>query len=188
MMIFFVFFIGANAAESIVREENEGTLPRLFTTPTPQASILGGKYAAVVCTLLIQVLVLLVASSLLFGIRWGAPLPVALLTIGLIAAAAGFGVLLMSFIRTTRQAGPVMGGVLTITGMLGGLFTAGIPNAPRAFQTISLATPHGWALRGWKAAIAGGGVGEVLLPAAVTFGAGMLFFAIGLVLFRKRFS
>jgi len=188
MMIFFVFFIGANAAESIVREDEQGTLARLFTIPTSQTSILGGKFAAVLGTLLIQIVVLLLASSLLFDISWGRPVPVVLLTAGLITSAAGLGVLLMSFVNTTRQAGPVMGGVLTITGMLGGLFTSGIPNVPATFERITLVTPHGWALRGWKAAMAGGGISDVLVPAVITLGTGVLFFAVGAVLFRRRFN
>jgi ABC-2 type transport system permease protein len=137
---------------------------------------------------LIQIVVLLLVSALLFGLRWGKPLPVAMLSAGLIAAAAGFGVLLMSFVRTTQQAGPVMGGVLTIGGMLGGLFTSGIPNLPPEFERITLITPQGWALRGWKMAMSGGGIGDVLVPALVTFGAGILFFAVGVVVLRRRFA
>jgi len=188
MVIFFAFFTGASAAESIIREDEEGTLARLFTTPTPRAVILGGKFAAVFVTLIIQVIVLLFASALIFSIHWGEPLPVALVALGLVVAAAGLGVMLMSFLKTTRQTGPMMGGVLTLTGMLGGLFTTGFQNLPAAYDTITLFTPHGWALRGWKATLAGGGVGDVLLPVAITLGMGTVFFAVGAALFRKRFA
>ncbi|MCD6552784.1 MAG: ABC transporter permease [Anaerolineae bacterium] len=188
MMIFFVFFTGASAAESIIREDEEGTLARLFTTPTPRAVILGGKFAAVFVTLAVQVIVLLFASALIFGIRWGEPATVALAALGLVVVAAGFGVLIMSFLKTTRQAGPVMGGVLTLTGMAGGLFTTGFQNLPAAYEIITLFTPHGWALRCWKAALAGGGVSDVLLPVAVTLGMGLVFFVIGAFVFRKRFA
>ncbi|MGD2207079.1 MAG: ABC transporter permease, partial [Anaerolineae bacterium] len=188
MTIFFTFFMGANAAESIIREDEEGTLERLFTTPTSQAVILGGKFMAVVLTLVVQVVVLLLASGLIFGISWGQPLPVILVTLGLIVVAAGFGVLLMSFIKNTRQTGPVMGGVLTLTGMLGGLFTGGVPNIPEVFDTVRLAMPQGWAMYGWELALKGAGVGEVLAPVAVMLGLGTLFFGIGVILFRKRFA
>ena len=188
MMIFFVFFTAASTAETIIREDEEGTLARLFTTPTPRAVILGGKFIAVFIALIVQVIVLLLASALIFGIRWGEPLSVALVALGLIVAAAGFGVLIMSFIKSTRQTGPMMGGVLTITGMAGGLFTTGFQNLPAAYDTVTLFTPHGWALRGWKAALAGGGVGDVLLPVVVTLGMGIVFFVIGALVFRKRFA
>ena len=188
MLIFFAFFTGANTAQSIIREDEDGTLARLFTTPTPQTAILGGKFGAVFITVFVQAIVLLITSTILFGIRWGEPLTVVLMTLGLVIAAAGFGLLLMSFVKNTRQAGSVIGGVLTLTGMAGGLFTAGIPNMPAAFDIVTLFTPHGWALRGWKLALAGGSVSGVFLPVLVMFGMGVIFFAIGAHLFRKRFA
>jgi ABC-2 type transport system permease protein len=188
MLIFFTFFTGVNTAQSIIREDEEGTLARLFTTPVPQAVILGGKFASVFITIIVQAIVLLLVSGIAFGIRWGEPLSVALVTLGLVVISAGFGVMLMSFVKTTQQAGSVTGGVLTMAGMAGGLFTTGVPNMPAAFDTVSLFTPHGWALRGWKLALAGGSVGDVLVPVIVMLGMGTAFFVIGALLFRKRFS
>jgi ABC-2 type transport system permease protein len=188
MVIFFTFFTGASTAETIIREDEVGTLARLFTTPTPRSVILGGKFAASFITLIVQVVVLMLASAVIFRIRWGEPLSMALVALGLVVAAAGLGVFIMSFLKTTRQAGPVMGTVLTLSGMLGGLFTTGIPNLPAAYDTITLLTPHGWALRGWKLVLAGGGVGDVLLPALVTLGMGIVFFASGALVFRRRFA
>jgi ABC-2 type transport system permease protein len=188
MIVFFVFFIGANGAESIVREDEAGTLARLFTTPTSQADILGGKFFGVIVSLIIQVAVLLFASMFIFSIDWGRPLAVGLVALGLIFAAAGFGVMLMAFIKNTRQTGPVLGGVLTLTGMLGGLFTTGIPNLPAAFDTATLAMPQGWAMRGWKLALAGAGLDQLLLPVMVMLVMGAVFFAVGVLFFRKRFA
>ena len=188
MLIFFVFFMGANGAESLVREHEEGTLARLITTPTSSLVILGGKFVGVLVTLVIQTAVLLAASSLLFHISWGEPLSVGLSALGLIVAATGFGVMLMSFLKNTRQAGPVLGGVLTITGMLGGLFTNGLPNPPAAMEKVSLSMPQGWAMQAWKLSLAGDGAGTLLIPAMVLAAMGVIFFAIGLVMFRKRFA
>lgn len=188
MIVFFVFFMGANGAESLIREDEAGTLARLFTTPTSQATILAGKFLGVTVTLSIQVALLLLASALLFGIHWGQTATLALVSLGLVAAAAGFGVLLMSFIKNSRQTGPVMGGVLTLTGMLGGLFTNGIPDMPAAFDTFTLATPQGWAMQAWKLALAGAGPLEVIAPALVMAGMGIAFLAAGVALFRKRFA
>ena len=94
----------------------------------------------------------------------------------------------MSFLKSTRQAGPVMGTVLTLSGMVGGLFTTGFQNLPEVYETINLLTPHGWVLRGWKLVLAGGGVSDVLLPALVTLGMGIVFFIIGAFVFRRRFA
>jgi ABC-type Na+ efflux pump permease subunit len=69
-MIFFTFFTGAAGAASLLYEQEEGTLAWLFTTPTPRAAILGGKFFAVLLILAVQVSVLLFAGRLLFGIRF----------------------------------------------------------------------------------------------------------------------
>jgi ABC-2 type transport system permease protein len=188
MAIFFVFFIGANGAQSIIHEDEEGTLARLLTTPTSLGSILSGKFIGIVVALVVQVLVLLGASALLFHIHWGQALSVLLVSTGLIAASAGFGLLVMAFIKNSRQTGPVLGGVMTLTGMLGGLFTTGIPNVPKALDTFSLVTPQGWAMQAWKLALAGAGPAQVLVPVLVLIGMGVLFLAAAVVLFRRRFA
>ena len=143
LMVFFMFFTGAAAAQSILYEDQEGTLARLFTTPTPHAAILAGKFLAVVVTLGVQAIVLMALAALIFGIRWGHPVNVALLTAGVVVTAAGFGILLMSFLRSTRQAGPAIGLVVTLTGMLGGLMPTGDPSQPPAFEKFTLAAAAG---------------------------------------------
>jgi ABC-2 type transport system permease protein len=188
MLVFYAFMTSASTAESIIREDEEKTLPRLFTTPTPRTVILGGKLVAVFITVIVQVIVTMIAGRIIFGVRWGEPLQMLLAMLGLVVVAAGSGVLLMSFLKSTRQTGPVMGGVLTITSMAGGLFTTGFPNLPAAFETATLFVPQGWAMRGWKLALAGGSAGDMLLPVAVTLGMGIVFFVVGALVFRKRFA
>lgn len=187
MMIFFAFYMGANGAESIIREHEEGTLARLFATPASALAILSGKFIGVVVTLVIQTTLLLGASALIFHISWGQPLSVVLATFGLIVAATGFGIMLMSFIKNTRQAGPMLGGVLTITGMLGGLITNGIPNVPKLMDRIALSMPQGWAMHAWKLSLAGSTANVLILPTLILVLLGSVFFTIGLALFRRRF-
>lgn len=188
LMVFFMFFTGAAAAQSILYEDEEGTLARLFTTPTSRAAILAGKFLAVVITLTLQAVVLMALSTLIFGIRWGHPASVALLIAGVVVAAAGFGILLMSFIRNTRQAGPAIGLVVTLTGLLGGLMPTGDPSQPPAFEKFTLALPQGWAQRGWRLTLAGGGPADIVLPLLVLAVAGAAMFAAGALLFRRRFE
>lgn len=188
MLVFFVFFIGANGAQSLIEEDEAGTLARLVTTPTPVAAILSGKFLAVALSLVLQMLVLMLAAIPLFGMSWGRPATVGLVGFGLTVAAAGFGVLVMAFIKNSRQTGPVLGGVMTLTGMLGGLFTTALPNAPAALDTVSLATPQGWAMQGFKLALAGAGPAQVLAPVAVLLVMGAVFMTAGGVLFRRRFA
>ncbi len=188
-MIFFAFFTGAYSMMSILREDEEGTLARLFTTPTDRTSILTGKFVAVFITVILQGLVLMVAGHYAFGINWGGPAEVALALLGQVIAATGLGVLLIAFVKNTRQGGPVLGGGLTGLGMLGGLFTANMPNAmPAAMNMIANFTPQGWVLKSWRMVMDGQSAGELLVPFLVLAAMGIVMFAVGSFMFRKRFA
>jgi ABC-type multidrug transport system permease subunit len=187
-LIFFSFYTAAATAQSIITEEEQRTLGRLFTTPTPRTTILAGKFIGVFVLVLGQVVVLTAASSLLFGIHWGRPLSLLLAVLSLVVVTSGFGIFLMSFVQSSRQAGLVFGGALTVLGMAGGLFSAGVDSLPKAFDTISVLTPHGWALRIWKLSLAGAEAGEMLLPLAVLLAMGAVSFAVGAVSFRRRLA
>lgn len=186
-MVFFAFFTGANAMLSIVREDEEGTLARLFTTPTGRTSILAGKFLAVVLTVLIQGLVLMTTAHFIFGVNWGEPAGAAIALVGQVIAATGLGVLLISLVKTTKQAGAVLGGGLTLLGMLGGLFTSNV-QMPEAFTMLANFTPQGWVLQTWRMVLSGQPVSDLLIPFAVMALLGVLMFAVGATLFRRRFA
>jgi ABC-type multidrug transport system permease subunit len=138
---------------------------------------------------LLQGLVLMFAGRLAFGIQWGKLASVILALTAQVIAAAGLGVLLISFVKSTKQGGPVLGGGLTILGMLGGLFTSNIPGGmPEAFNAIGNFIPQGWVLKGWRMALDGSAAGDLLVPFIVTVVMGILMFAIGALMFKRRYA
>lgn len=186
-IIFFSFFTGAYAMNTILEEAEEGTLARLFTTPTNRTTILMGKFLAVFLTVLLQGIILLILGALIFKIRWGNPISVGLVVIGQMFASVGLAVLLVSFIKNSKQSGPIFGGGLTALGMVSGLFTTNI-QMPESFNSIGNFTPQGWALKAWKLSLAGQPANELVLPFLVMLAMGMGMFAIGAWMFRKRFA
>jgi ABC-2 type transport system permease protein len=191
MMVFYAFFTGASSAQNILQEEENGTLGRLFTTPTSISAILGGKFVSVFALVVVQVLVLIGFSSLIFKTQWGAPIPLALAAIGLVVVASSFGIFIMSFLKDTKQTGIVIGGVMTVLGMAGisSVFTSSVPGASGGIaQIIPLFTPQGWAMRAWELAYGSGGIGDVLVPFAVCIGLGIVSFLVGVYRFKRRFG
>jgi len=180
MLVFFAFFVGAIASLSFLREQEQGTLARLYRTPASKTMIAAGKFAAVAVLLALQVALLLGTGNLLFHIQWGALLPVILNGLGLVVSAGGFGVMLIAFMHSSRQAFLVMGGAVILTGMAGGTMTTSFSNLPALFETINLFTPQGWTLRGFTAGMQGAGPVETLVPAVVATGMGVIFLLIGL--------
>jgi ABC-2 type transport system permease protein len=185
-IIFFAFYTGTYAMMSLLQESEEGTLARLFTTPTRRSTILAGKFLAVLLIVILQGLVLLAAGRLAFQINWGRPDAVALALFGQVVAAVGLGVLLISVTRTTRQGGMIFGGVLTALGMMSGLFTTNVP-MPTGFRALAQFTPQGRVLAVWRMAVEGRPAVDLLVPVLVLAALGAVMFAAGAVLFRRRY-
>ena len=186
MMIFYAFFTGTSTAQSILKEEEERTLPRLFTTPTPRAVILTGKFLSVFLTVSVQVMVLLVAARLIFRIQWGELAPVALAAVGIVFSASSFGICINSFLKSTRQGGVVFGAVLTVTGMLGMLSI--IAQGSQFSGTVSLLVPQGWAVRGLLQTMNGAHVVDVGPTVLAMLAWGAAFFAVGVWRFSRRYA
>jgi ABC-2 type transport system permease protein len=189
LTIFYAFYTGASTAQSILREDEEGTLPRLFTTPTSHSTILGGKFLAVGLTVLVQMTVLLILGRLLFGFSWGALAPVVLVILGTMLAAATFGIFINSLLKSTKQAGLIFGGLLTLLGIVGGLpvFAAG-SSAVDTLAKVSLIEPVGWAVQGLLKVMKGGQVQDLLLTFGVLAARSVIFFVVGVLRFQKRYA
>jgi ABC-type Na+ efflux pump permease subunit len=190
MMIFFTFYAGTASAESILREEEERTLPRLFTTPTPQATILGGKFLAVFLTVLVQIVVLLIISHLIFGIYWGEIIPLLMIVISVVISSSSLGIFINSMLKDRKQGGVVFGGVLTVTGMIGmiGIFAMNAPGSSNMINTVSLLVPQGWAVRGLFQAMNSQPYIDIFLTCLVMLAWSAVFFVIGVLRFNRRYA
>jgi ABC-2 type transport system permease protein len=190
MTVFYVFFAGTSTAQSLLTEEIKGTLPRLFTTPTHQSKILGGKFLTGVLTIAVQISVLMLFGWLVFQIEWGKILTLLPIVITITLAAASFGIFLLSFARTERQAGLMIGGFVTIMGMLGMLpvFVFSMPTPPQIVFTLSHLVPQGWAVDALKIAMDGGAPSDVIVNLIVLLVWAALFFLVGVMRFKKRFA
>jgi ABC-2 type transport system permease protein len=190
MMIFYAFFTGTSTAQSILKEDEERTLPRLFTTPTSQTTILSGKFLSVFMTVSVQVTVLLIAARLMFGIQWGDLPAVLLAALGIIFSASSFGIFVNSFLKNTKQGGAIFGGVLTVTGMVGmiRIFAVNSPSGQNLGETVSLFVPQGWAIRGLMQTMNGEPISSVLLTLLVLMAWSAAFFVIGVLRFNRRYA
>lgn len=190
MMIFYAYYTGVSTAQSILREDEERTLPRMFTTPTSRAEILTGKFLAVFLTVLAQVVTLIIAARLLFGINWGGPISTGMAAAGIILSASTFGIFINSLLKDTRQGGMIFGGVLTVTGMVGmiRIFAMNAPGAARISDTVGLLVPQGWAVRGMLAAMDGRTALETAPNLLVMLAWSTAFFLLGVWRFHKRYG
>ncbi|MCL4872080.1 MAG: ABC transporter permease [Anaerolineae bacterium] len=150
MAIFFLLYTVMEGTRSILTEEQEGTLPRLLTTPTRPQTILLGKMGGVFLSGVLQFTVLLVASRLLFNMDWGdSPLGILLLVLVFVAAATSLGMFIAAFARNNVQANIIGSAIILISGVLGGNFTTTL-NFPDWLLTFSKLTLNYWGLEGFS--------------------------------------
>jgi ABC-2 type transport system permease protein len=187
MMLFFTLFGASTPARSIIDEQRQGTLPRLFTTSTPRSVVLMGKYMAVFLVVLLQSIILLAAGRLIFGSHWGAIGPVVVLTIAGALVASSLGLLTVSFAKTPAQAGAGGAGIFVFLGLISGSFTGGV-DIGGAYAVVRHFSPLGWLLDGWNHTMFGGSWGGIVLPVLAALGFAVVFFAIATFFFRRRYA
>jgi linearmycin/streptolysin S transport system permease protein len=184
MAIFFLFFTVSFGARSILAERRQGTLRRLLASAAPPGGVLAGKALAAFTLGTASVLVMWLATTLVFGADWGDPVAVVALTISSVLSAIGITALVVTLARTDEQAEGYSSLVVFVLALLGGNFVY-LAQLPEALQRAALFTPNGWALRGFVDLVAdGGGLATVAAPVAVTLAVGLV--TGGLALYRAR--
>ena len=187
MAIMFLSFGVTFGTRTILEEERTGTLGRLLTTPTSAASILGGKLISTFLVGLLQFGVLVGASSAIFGLSWGQPLAVMLLSLALVAAMTSLGMAMAGLVRSEEQVNTWGVAVLLVFSAVSGNF---IPRFgfPDWLKTLGMITPNAWALEGFTKLGTGGALGDVQVEIAALAIMAVVLFAIGVIGFRRRMA
>jgi ABC-2 type transport system permease protein len=170
---------------SLLAEQRDGTLPRMLTTPTSTAQVLGGKLFGTYLTGLAQVGVLVLASALLFGINWGRPLDVLILILAIVAGATGWGTLLAAIAKTPTQVSSIGLALMLAFGILGGSFFGGV-QLPLPMEILSKITPNAWGMDGFLSLALGGTLVDILPSIGGLLAMAVILFGVAVVLFRRR--
>lgn len=178
LAVFFLFFTVQFGVTGLLEEDRDGTLARLMAAPIARISVIAGKGIVSFLLGVISMTVLVVATTLIMGAHWGAPLGVALLVIAGVLSAVGIMGLVASVAKTPEGAGNLGSIIAVILGMLGGTFFP-IASSGGALSYLTYLTPHAWFMLGlaelssdapWTAALPA--VGAIMVFAAVTGVAG----------------
>lgn len=186
--MFFALFTGQFGVLSMYHERQEWTLQRLIMSPTPRTSILTGKLLGVFVTVFMQLLLLLLAltivGSLLQGrlvFIWGKdPLRIGLVLASISFSVSAVGMFLAGVTRSVEQA-QIFGYVLNMAlAVLGGAFSFTLPRAIAQYSLVY------WGRDAFDRLAVG--QADVGLHVMVLLGQGVLLYAIGLLLFKDRKS
>jgi ABC-2 type transport system permease protein len=187
MAVFFLMYTVTQGGRSILIEREYGTLARMLTTPTSNAQVLGGKVFGIFIAGVLQVGVLVLGSSLLFGLGWGDPLAVGLLIVAVCLAATGWGVFLASVATSPWQVGGVGSALMLIFGLLGGSFVS-VAQFSEPVRRMAMITPNYWFNTGILTLMSGSSLAGILniLGALLLMAAAL--FVISMLTARKRWA
>jgi ABC-2 type transport system permease protein len=185
MALLFLMYTVSYGGRSILAERSQGTLPRLLVSPTSNAKVLGGKVLGIFLTGVAQVGILILASSVLFGVKWGDALGLAILILAAVFGATGWGMLLTALARTPAQIGSIGSAMMLIFGILGGSFID-LKQMPPLVKTLSKITPNAWGLDGFSTLALGGTLPNLMKPITALLIMGALLFGIAVVLFNRQ--
>ena len=184
MALLFLMYTVSYGGRSILAERSQGTLPRLLVSPTMASQVLGGKVLGIFLTGVAQVGILILASSLFFGVRWGDAVGLILLILATVFGATGWGMLITALARSPAQVGSVGSAIMLIFGILGGSFI-NLDQMPPLVRTVSKITPNAWGLDGFTTLARGGTLPNLLEPIAALLIMGTLLFGIAVLLFNR---
>ncbi len=186
--VFFALFTGVFGILSIYEERRQGTLQRMLVSPTTGTTILLGKLLGNVVVVFTQLLLLLLALTLIASLILGTPTFIwgtnLLALLGVLLAlslcVSGIGVLIVGLARTPEQV-QVIGPMVNIgLGILGGALGFGLDSDVTKLSLIY------WGVDAFeKLAANEGGLASNLL---VLVGQGLIFFVLGSWFFRRRLN
>jgi len=185
MALLFLMFTTTNGGRSILSERAMGTLPRMLVAPTSTSQVLGGKAIGIYLAGVAQVGILIFASALLFQLRWGDPLAVAVLILATVFGASGWGMLVAAVCRTPGQVASIGTALMLTFGILGGSFLD-VESMPPLVQAMSRLTPNSWGLDGFTTLALGGSLTDILINALALLVMGVVLFTIAVLIFNRK--
>jgi ABC-2 type transport system permease protein len=185
--VMFGFFLMAMGVYAIFNEHGNRTWDRLRATPARPLEILAGELLPFFVLAILQQVTLFALGWLLLDLEIsGSVVAIGVVAAALAASFVGMSALLVAFAPGVQQVNVIQTlGAMVFAGLGGAL--APVSLLPSWLATLSPALPSYWAMRGYRAVILqGGGLSEVMLPAAVllAFAAGFVVLALG----RFRFE
>jgi ABC-2 type transport system permease protein len=128
-----------------LQEKESRVLPRILACPVPPGEYVLSKMLRcfVLCSL--AAILLLVSSALLFGVKWGNSLKLAVAVAAWAGSMTGLLALIYALARTKEQANVLSPMVLILFAMLGGSMFP-YENLPTFLQVLGQFTPNRWAV------------------------------------------
>ena len=186
-MYFWVLFIGQGSMQELLQEQESRILPRILACPvTPGQYVLSKMLRCFVLCSVVTVL-LLISSAVLFGIKWGNLLALAVAVATWAGSMTGLLALIFAAARTREQANVFSPMVLLLCAMLGGSMFP-YENLPAFLQMLGQYSPNRWAVLALLGVVRAKPLAELLQPLAGLVAIGTLGSLLAFFILKRRLA
>jgi len=187
-LVLFMFLTSLSASSMLIETRRYGVSTRMLASPTPVGTILVGETLGRYAIALVQGLLIVIGTVLLFQVDWGNLLTTALVVLLFGLTATGAAMVMGSVLRNAEQAGAVGVFLGLVLAALGGCMVP-LEIFPPLMYRIAHLIPHAWAIEALNDSIAtGAGPARVAsdLWVLAGFAAGLL--TVATVLLRRTLT
>ncbi|QTD40208.1 ABC transporter permease [Sporosarcina sp. Te-1] len=177
--IMFVMIVMLFTTGALIEARNMGIWSRLLTTPATRIQLTLGYVLSFFIIGFVQFSLLILLTSLLFGVQWGDPIGLLVLVTALLLCVVGLGIAIATTVKTSEQQSAVGMLLIISTSMLGGVYWP-LDIVPEFMQKIANFVPQSWAIEGFKSLVDGATAGDILTPILVLLGFAIVFLSVGL--------
>ncbi len=175
----FMFLTSLFGASALLLSRQYGVTQRTRAAPVSNSAIIAGEALSRYLVALIQAAIILVGSSLMFGVDWRSPVTVIALCAAMALVGSGVAMILGTIGRSEQQVGALAMLLGLVMAALGGSMQP-LEFFPDTMRTIAFAvTPHAWMNDAmWSVLVDGAGIAGVWVNLAVLTGIGAVLLVI----------
>lgn len=187
-LILFVFLTSLSASAMLIETRRTGVTRRMLASPTSVRTILVGEALGRYAIALIQGLMIVAGTVLLFRVDWGNPLTTGLVVVLFALVATGAAMLMGSVLQNAAQAGAMGVFLGLVLAAIGGCMVP-LEIFPPVMNRIAHLFPHAWAIEALNGSIAtGAGPGEVWTKLAVLAAYAVALLGVATVFLRRSIT
>lgn len=183
MLIMFLLYSGLMASNSLLGEKEGNTLYRLQSLPVSNVTIFSGKILGCSLVTLIQAIIIIGGSSLLYGVNWGEHVGLLLLICILITLASMTIAIIVALVtKSASTATAVIQALIVAMTFLSGGFT---PLPVDFIRQLGEFTVNHWALQGILHMMLNADISEILTSVAALAAISLGLLAGAVLAYRK---
>ncbi|MGZ5290206.1 MAG: ABC transporter permease [Actinomycetota bacterium] len=154
-LILFMFLTSLSASAMLIETRRLGVTRRMLASPTEVRTILVGETLGRFAIALVQGLLIVAGTVLLFRVDWGNPFTTGLVVLLFALAATGAAMVMGSLLKNASQAGAMGVFLGLVLAAIGGCMVP-LEIFPPVMYRIAHLFPHAWAIEALNASIATG--------------------------------